>query len=106
MVSRRFAPAGLRRGDFGERRVMRPTAYKHYLLGLLTVILIFNCVDRLALGLLLQDIKTDLQLSDTQLGLLGGMAFALFYSVMGVPIARWADRGNRVAIISLTLALW
>src|SRR5262249_36640379 len=51
-------------------------------------------------------IKADLHLSDTQLGLLTGIAFALFYSVMGLPIARWADRGNRVTIISLTTALW
>lgn len=81
-------------------------AYKHYLLGVLTVILIFNYVDRLALGLVLQDIKLDLDLTDTQLGFLTGIAFALFYSVMGIPIARWADRGNRVAIISITAILW
>jgi MFS family permease len=55
---------------------------------------------------LLQDIKADLQLSDVQLGLLTGIAFALFYSLMGIPIARWADRGNRVSLISLTTALW
>jgi MFS family permease len=54
----------------------------------------------------LQNIKLDLSLSDTQLGLLSGIAFALFYSVMGMPIARWADRGDRVTIISLTAALW
>lgn len=80
--------------------------YKNYLLAVLLFILAFNYVDRLALGLLLQDIKADLDLSDTQLGLLSGIAFALFYSVMGIPIARWADRGNRVTIISITTALW
>src|SRR3990170_8065775 len=80
--------------------------YKNYLLTVLLVILAFNYVDRLALGLLLQDIKVDLQLTDTQLGFLSGIAFALFYSVMGIPIARWADRGNRVTIITLTTALW
>lgn len=87
---------------------MKPGAnsYKNYLVILLLVILAFNNVDRLALGLLLQDIKVDLQLSDTELGFLGGMAFALFYSIMGIPIARWADRGNRVTIITLTTALW
>ena len=85
---------------------MRAPSNKNYLLGLLTVILLFNFVDRLALGLVLQDIKIDLQLSDTQLGLLTGIAFAIFYSVMGIPIARWADRGNRVLIIALTTALW
>lgn len=85
---------------------MRASAYKHYLLGLLLVILVFNYLDRMALGIVLQDIKVDLGLTDTQLGLLSGIAFALFYSVMGVPIARWADRGNRVTIITLTTALW
>lgn len=80
--------------------------YKRYLITLLLVIFAFNYVDRLALGLLLQDIKIELQLSDTQLGFLSGFGFALFYSVMGIPIARWADRGNRVTIIAGTLALW
>lgn len=86
--------------------MMRPSAYKRYLLGVLMVVLVFQCVDRVALGLVLQSIKIDLDLSDTQLGFLSGIAFALFYSVLGVPIARWADRGNRVAIISLTAFLW
>src|SRR6266404_6033541 len=85
---------------------MKDTAYRKYLLTVLLVILAFNYVDRMALGLLLQDIKVDFRLSDTQLGVLSGIAFALFYSVMGIPIARWADRGNRVTIISLTAALW
>lgn len=77
-----------------------------YWLALLTAIMVFNYVDRVAMGLLLQDIKVDLSLSDTQLGLLTGIAFASFYAVMGIPIARWADRGNRVTIISVTVALW
>jgi len=85
---------------------MQLAAYKRFLLGLLMVLLAFNFVDRFALGLVLQDIKIDLHLTDTQLGVLSGIAFALFYSIMGVPIARWADRGNRVTIISLTTALW
>jgi len=80
--------------------------YKNYLLGTLTVILAFNYMDRIALGIVLQDIKIDLHLSDTQLGFLSGIAFALFYSVLGVPIARWADRGNRVTIILLSVSLW
>jgi MFS family permease len=81
-------------------------AYKNYMLILLMVILAFNYVDRLALGLVLQDIKASFHLSDTQLGLLSGIAFALFYSLMGIPIARWADRGNRKLIISVTTGLW
>jgi MFS family permease len=80
--------------------------YRKYLLAVLAVILASNYVDRYALGLLLQDIKLDLQLSDTQLGFLTGMAFAVFYSVLGIPIARWADRGNRISIIAVTTLLW
>ncbi len=79
---------------------------RNYLLTILIVVVAFNYADRLALGLTLQDIKRDLSLSDTQLGFLTGIAFAMFYSVMGIPIARWADRGNRVSIIALTTALW
>ena len=81
-------------------------AYKKYFLHLLLVILAFNQLDRIALGIVLQDVKIDLHLTDTQLGFVTGIAFALFYAVMGIPIARWADRGNRVTIISLTAALW
>jgi MFS family permease len=86
--------------------LVKPVYYKHYLLLVLSAILAFNLLDRVALDLLLQDIKVDLDLSDTQLGLLSGFAFALFYSVMGIPIARWADRGNRITIISGTTAIW
>jgi predicted MFS family arabinose efflux permease len=85
---------------------MRESRNRQYLLTVLLAILAFNYVDRLALGVVLQDIKRDLKVSDTQLGLLSGIAFAFFYSVMGIPIARLADRGNRVTIISLTTALW
>src|SRR5690606_6112725 len=80
--------------------------YKNYLLTLLMVILAFNFIDRLALGVALQDIKSELSLSDTQLGFLSGIAFTFFYAVMGIPLARWADRGNRVTIITITSALW
>jgi MFS transporter, Spinster family, sphingosine-1-phosphate transporter len=85
---------------------MSKTTYRHYLLAVLTLTFAFNLLDRLALGLVFEDIRVDLQLSDTQLGFLGGISFALFYAAMGLPIARWADRGNRVTIISLTTALW
>src|ERR1700722_6798233 len=81
-------------------------AKRRYLLLVLLIIYAFSEMDRLALGLVLQNIKADLGLSDTQLGPVSGIAFALFYSVVGIPIARWADRGNRVTIISVTVALW
>ena len=79
---------------------------KSYLLVLLTAVLIINYADRLIFGVVLQDIKADLDFSDTQLGFLSGIAFALFYALMGIPIARWADRGNRIKIIALCTAVW
>jgi MFS transporter, Spinster family, sphingosine-1-phosphate transporter len=85
---------------------MRQAGYKYYLLILLMTILAFNYLDRIALEVVAQNIKSDLHLTDTELGLLSGIAFAFFYAIMGIPIARWADRGNRVAIITLTSALW
>jgi MFS family permease len=63
-------------------------------------------VDRQILAILIQPIKTEFGLSDAQLGLIGGLAFALFYSTLGIPIARLADRSNRVNIIAVSLALW
>lgn len=70
------------------------------------MILAFTYVDRLALGLVLQQIKVQFSVSDTELGILTGIAFALFYSVMGIPIARWADKGDRRLIISITTLAW
>src|SRR5258707_1989524 len=78
---------------------------KNYLLTILMVVLTFNSVDRSFLGLVLQNIKADLSLSDTQLGFLSGIAFALIYAIMNIPVARWADRGNRVTIITLMTVL-
>lgn len=84
---------------------MRPEAGKRYLLVMLLLLLAANNMEFPAFGLVLQDIKEDLALSDTQLGFLTGLAFALFYSLAGIPLARWADRGNRVVILSLTAAI-
>jgi len=80
--------------------------YRRYLLALLALIFAFSSADRIALGVVLQNIEVDLGLSDTQLGFITGIGFALFYSLMGVPIARWADRGNRVVLIAVTMGLW
>jgi MFS family permease len=81
-------------------------SYKRYVLGALTLVYTLNYLDRGLIILLLQPIKEDLHLSDTQLGFVTGIAFALFYATLGVPIARWADRGNRVTITSIAIALW
>jgi MFS family permease len=81
-------------------------AYKRYVLCVLTAVYTLNFIDRNLMFLLLQPIKEDLQLSDTQLGFLTGIAFGLFYAVLGLPIARWADRGNRATITSIAIGLW
>ena len=80
--------------------------YRKYVLGILLVVYVFNFIDRQILAILLQPIKVDLGLSDTQLGLLSGVAFAVFYATFGIPIARLADRSSRVNIISASLAVW
>ena len=81
-------------------------AYKYYVLFLLTCVYTFNFVDRQIIGILSPAIKADLGLADWQLGVLKGFAFAVLYTVLGIPIARLADRANRVTIISVALALW
>jgi len=80
--------------------------YKHYLLIVLTVVAAFNYLDRFVLSLLLEPIKQEFKLNDSQLGFLTGFGFALFYAVAGIPIARWADRGNRNIIVAVTTGLW
>ena len=80
--------------------------YKRYVLGALLVAYTLNFVDRQILGVLAVPIKLELGLTDSQLGLLGGVAFALFYTLLGIPVARLADRYNRVSILSIALGLW
>ncbi|HCU90432.1 MAG TPA: MFS transporter [Gammaproteobacteria bacterium] len=81
-------------------------AVRHYALCILVVVYTFNFIDRQILSILMESIKLELGLSDQALGFLVGFAFAAFYAVLGIPIALWADRGNRRNIISLALALW
>lgn len=78
------------------------------LLWTLMVVYILNFLDRQIANILAEPIARELGLSDTQLGLLTGLAFALFYTVLGIPLARWADRpGNdRVGLIALALTVW
>ena len=79
---------------------------RYYAVGLLTVVYTFNFIDRQLLSILQESIKADLLLSDQQLGLLTGIAFAMFYVTAGIPIARWADRGNRRNIVALAIGVW
>lgn len=78
------------------------------MLWVLLLVYILNFLDRQILNILAEPIKKDLGLSDTQLGLLAGPAFAVFYAVLGIPIARFADRAstNRVTLMSVSLAVW
>ncbi|HPE48246.1 MAG TPA: MFS transporter [Hyphomonas sp.] len=81
-------------------------AGRTYVLLLLTLVYTFNHIDRQILVILLEPIKADLKLDDAQLGWLTGLVFAVFYATLGVPIAMWADRGNRRNIIVLALVIW
>ena len=85
---------------------IRVPAAGWYALAVLTSINVFANMDRLGVTVLLQDIKTDLGVSDQKLGLLSGLAFAVFYSALGLPLARIADRGSRVKLLSTCLMLW
>jgi predicted MFS family arabinose efflux permease len=81
-------------------------SYQSYVLAILLVVYTFNFIDRIVLGILVAPIKLELHLSDTELGFLGGTAFALFYTALGVPIGWLADRINRVWIMAAALACW
>jgi len=80
--------------------------YRYYTLAVLTTVYVFNFIDRQILVILQEDIKAELVLSDTQLGLLSGFSFAIFYVTFGIPIARWADKGVRRNIVALAIATW
>jgi MFS family permease len=81
-------------------------AYRSYATGLLMAIYAINFLDRQVVNILAEPIKRDLKLADWQLGLMSGLAFALFYTIMGFPIARLADRQNRPRIIAISIAVW
>ncbi len=87
-------------------RLLDSPRYQYYVLAVLVLGYVFNVIDRGALGILVQPIKNELQISDTAMGLLTGLAFSVFYSVMGLPIARLADRWSRVNVLTLAIALW
>lgn len=88
-------------------RLSNPTGwYRTYCLGLIFVVLVIAYVDRGIFGVVLEPIKREFGLSDLQLGVLTGPAFALFYAVMGIPLARWADMGNRRVVVAACMAIW
>jgi MFS family permease len=83
-----------------------PLAYRSYVLVALVIVYTFNFIDRQIVGILAVPIKAELQLSDSQLGMMGGLAFALFYTLLGIPIARLADKVSRIGIMTVALAVW
>jgi MFS family permease len=85
--------------EFGRR-------YTSYALGVLVLVGVFNIVDRAIIGLLLQPISRDLQLTDSQLGLFSGPAFGFFYALAQIPLAQVADRRRRGRLIAVALAFW
>lgn len=83
-----------------------PGAYRFIVLAMLFVVYAFNFIDRQILGILVPAIKAELGFTDTELGWLGGPAFAIFYTALGVPIAWLADRSNRMWIMTVALTVW
>ncbi|MBA3880725.1 MAG: MFS transporter [Sphingobium sp.] len=89
--------------SIADERALR---LRGWTLALLTLVYFFSFMDRYILSILLEAIKADLQLNDTQLGLLSGLAFAVFYATLGIPVAWLADRTSRRDIIAVALTLW
>jgi MFS family permease len=81
-------------------------AARRYALVILAIVYMFNFIDRQILGILLPAIRDEFGVSDTWLGFLSGTAFAMFYIVLGIPVARYADRQNRRDLIAFAVALW
>lgn len=80
--------------------------YRAFVLGMLLLVYTFNFIDRVAIDILQEQIKKEFGLLDAQLGLLKGLAFAFLYTLIGIPLARLAERANRVSILSVCVGLW
>jgi len=80
--------------------------YRNYVLFILTCGYVLNFVDRQVMTILLEPIKAEFGASDTQMGLISGLAFALFYATLGVPVARLADRWSRRNVLAISMATW
>src|SRR5690349_4950047 len=81
-------------------------AYAWYALAVISIGYIFAFIDRIVIGMLTPDIIKNLHLSDTEMGLLQGIAFALFYTLFGIPLGVLADRCNRQRILSAGMTVW
>jgi MFS family permease len=92
--------------DTAKPTTPRSSGYRIYVLAILILVYTFNFLDRQILGILAGPIKAELGLSDSQLGLMGGLAFALFYTGLGIPVAWLADRWSRTWIMTGALTVW
>ena len=89
-----------------HERIGFANPYSRYVMAVLFAVYVMSYIDRQLASVLLEDMKHDLGASDAQMGLLTGVAFAIVYATLGIPIARWADRGVRRSIIAGGLAVW
>src|SRR5262245_32377962 len=80
--------------------------YAWYVAGLLFLANTLNQIDRILISVLLVPIQRELGASDTEMGFLVGFGFVVFYTALGIPFARWADRGVRSSIVALAVTLW
>ena len=116
-LQRRLAQQRDNKNDWGDGRMAEPSpagptqaqvpgAYRIWFLTLMVLISAFSVIDRTAVLTLGQAIKQDLRLSDFQFGLISGVGFALFYAILGLPLARLADTWSRVRLITIAVAIF
>ncbi len=101
-----MARTGITDPATGTGGVARSTVNPNYALAILFVVTMLNFLDRQVISIVAEPIKRDLGLSDTQIGLMTGLSFAIFYTTLAIPLAALADRWNRSRIISIAIALW
>ncbi len=89
-----------------ESALPEASGYSWYVLGVLVVVYILNFIDRQIVSILVVDIQAHFQLTNAQMGFLGGAAFGVFYALFGIPLGRLADNWNRTKLLSIGLALW
>lgn len=99
-------PGTAEASEKAPEQLQEASAYSWYVLGILVLVYVLNFVDRQILSILANDIKRDLSLTDADLGFLYGTAFAVFYSLFGIPLGRLADSWHRVRLMSIGLGIW
>lgn len=101
-----MAPCATRLGVVGKSQHVHSKLYRRYVTTLLLLVYVLNQLDRRVFDILMEPIKREFSLTDTQLAFLQGPALVLLYSFLGIPVARWADSGRRVRIMTVAITLW